>query len=215
VNPFSLVTLLALQSPADLLGLGGGTPAAGMPAEWKVRRVSGMTAPTATIRNDSAGRVLRLEGTGRAAWFYRELAVPVSESPGTLAWSWRVLTGPVGADLRVKRLDDSPMRVFVVFGGTRGAFGRSGRIIFYSVGGQDPAGYAGASHAGDRFHVVRMDDPADPQGWQAHRVTPFADYRRVWGGDPPAITAIGLMQDSDQTRSTASAEIRSLTWTPP
>jgi len=158
---------------------------------------------------------LRLEGTARAAWFYRELAATIPESPGTLAWSWRILTAPSGADLRSKRLDDSPMRVFVVFGGARGKFGRSGRIIFYSVGGREPAGYAGPSHAGDRFHIVRIAGMDDTPRWSDHRVSPFADYRRFWRGDPPPITAIGLMQDSDQTRSTAMAEIRTLTWSTP
>jgi hypothetical protein len=206
---------LALQLPTDLLGLGGAAPSSGMPAGWNVRAVSGMAAPTATIRRDSAGPVLRLEGTGRAAWFHRQLAVTIPESPGTLRWSWRVLTAPAGADLRAKRLDDSPLRVFVVFGGTAERFGRSGRIIFYSVGGRDPRWFAGASHAGDRFHVVRVAGMDELPGWSDHQVSPFADYRRFWRGDPPPITAIGLMQDSDQTRSTAVAEIRSLTWNGP
>jgi len=210
-----IVLSLALQLPTDLLGLGGGAPAVGMPTGWSVRAVSGVAAPTATIHRDSVGPVLRLEGTGRAAWFYRELPATIPESPGTLAWSWRILTAPTGADLRSKRLDDSPMRVFVVFGGQQGKFGRSGRIIFYSVGGRDPVGYAGASHAGARFHVVRVAGVDDVTGWSDHRVSPFADYRRFWRGDPPPITAVGLMQDSDQTRSTAVAEIRTLTWSPP
>jgi hypothetical protein len=107
------------------------------------------------------------------------------------------------------------MRVFVVFGGARGKFGRSGRIIFYSVGGREPAGYDGPSHAGDRFHIVRVTGMEGDPGWRDHRVSPFADYRRVWRGEPPPITAIGLMQDSDQTRSTAIAEIRTLTWNTP
>lgn len=211
-----IVLSLALQLPAtDLLGIGGAVPAVGMPAAWNVRGVSGMAAPTATIRRDSAGPVLRLEGTARAAWFYREVSPTIPESRGMLAWSWRILTAPTAADLRTKRLDDSPMRVFVVFGGQQGQFGRSGRIIFYSVGGRDPVGYAGASHAGDRFHVVRVAGMNDISEWSDHRVSPFADYRRIWRGEPPPITAVGLMQDSDQTRSTAVAEIRSLTWSPP
>lgn len=208
-----MVVTLALQLAAtDLLGIGGAVPAAGLPAPWNVRAVSGMRAPTATVRQDSLGPVLRLEGTARAAWFHREVAPVIPESGGTLTWSWRILAAPIGADLRTKRLDDSPMRVFVVFGGERGKFGRSGRIIFYSVGGTDPVGYAGASHAGDRFHVIRVAGASDLPGWSDHRVSPFADYRRIWRGEPPPITAIGLMQDSDQTRSTAAAEIRTLAW---
>jgi len=214
VNPH-LVLAFALQLPTDLLGLGGSTSGVGMPGEWNVRPVSGMQAPTATIRSDSGRGVVRLEGTARAAWFYREVAPAIPESRGSLMWSWRILTAPTGADLRAKRLDDSPMRVFVVFGGQQGKFGRSGRIIFYSVGGRDPVGHVGASHAGDRFHVMRVAGPEDGSGWRDHRVTPFADYRRIWRGEPPPITAIGLMQDSDQTRSSAVAEIRTLTWGTP
>jgi hypothetical protein len=211
----SLILSLAVQLPTDLLGLGGTAPSPGMPAGWQVRPVSGMDAPMTSTRNDSAGPVLRLEGTGRAAWFHRELPQPIAESPGTLDWSWRILAAPANADLRRKQLDDSPMRVFVVFGGARERFGRSGQIIFYSVGGREPAGFAAPSHAGSRFHIVRVAGADELAEWRSMSVSPFADYRRIWRKDPPPITAIGLMQDSDQTRSPAMAEIRRLTWSTP
>ncbi len=35
--------------------------------------------------------------------------------------------------------------------------------------------------------------------WREQELEPFEDYRRFWKNDPPAITAIGLMQDTDMT----------------
>ncbi len=48
--------------------------------------------------------------------------------------------------------------------------------------------------------------------WREQEVEPFKDYRRFWKNDSPAITAIGLMQDTDMTGGMAISELRSLVW---
>ena len=42
-----------------------------------------------------------------------------------------------------------------------------------------------------------------------------ADFRRIWGKEPPPITAIGVMQDTDDTGAMAVAELRRLEWQAP
>ena len=116
----ALVLLLALAhapaAPVDVLDLSYARAGTGLPPEWKVRAVRGSRAPESEIVRDAEGVRFRLRGAGRAAWFHRELPSEIVESDGALRWSWRVLDAPVEADLRVERLDDSPLRVFVVFG---------------------------------------------------------------------------------------------------
>ncbi len=214
--PFVLGLLGALiGAPLDILRLHETPIGPGIPVGWKVRAVRGQTAPDAEIRGEDAGPVFRVSGAGRAAWFYRELAPQVSEAAGALHWSWRVLEAPPGADLRQKQTDDSPIRVYVVFGKPGGLFGGSGRIIFYSFGNAEPGDYARSSHVSNKLHVIRVDGVAERGSWQDHTVEPFADFRRIWGKDPPPITAIGVMQDTDQTRAMAVAELRRLEWHAP
>lgn len=186
---------------------------AGLPSGWKVRGVRGQRAPDLEVTADQEGPRLRLSGTGRAAWFYRELPDEIHEASGALLWSWRVLSAPATADLRAPATDDSPIRVYVVFG-RPSLFRNSARIIFYSAGSTEPAGFARASFGSDKLHVVRIDGVAERGRWVDHAIDPFADYRRIWNAAPPPISAIGVMQDTDQTQGYAAAELRRLDWVP-
>lgn len=212
----ALLLLLVLAGvPIDLLRLADAAPGAGLPPGWKVRPVRGQTVPDTEIRADGNGPVFRVTGAGRAGWFYRELSPQLPEAAGSLHWSWRVFEGPAGADLREAQTDDSPIRVFVVFGRPGRLFAGSGRTIFYTYGNSEPPDYEGASHVSNKLHVIRLDGAAEWGAWQEHSVEPFADYRRIWHRNPPPITAIGVMQDTDQTRAMAAAELRQLEWRMP
>jgi len=211
-----VLVLLAgvLAQPLDILSLANAPLRAGPPPGWKVRNIRGRDAPEIEIRNDGEGPVLRIQGAGRAAWFYRELPTQLTESPGLLTWSWRVLQAPAGADLRQEKTDDSPLRVYVVFG-KPGLFGGSSRVIFYTFGAAEPEEYERASFISDKLYVIRVGGTPDVGRWRENAVMPFADYRRVWRRKPPPITAVGLMQDTDQTRARAVVELRRLEWLPP
>ncbi len=182
----------------------------GVPPGWQVRQVKGQTVPDLEIRDDGLDRVLRISGAGQAAWFYRDLRDEDLPDDPALSWSWRVLEAPPASDLQTVEGDDSPIRVYVVFGNPGALFGGSGRIIFYSYGNAEPDGYTAPSHQSDRMHVVRVDGAEERGVWRSHAVHPANDYRRIWGRAPPPITAIGVMQDTDQTGRRAVAEIKEL-----
>lgn len=203
-----------LAGPVVILSLANAPVRAGVPPGWKIRNIRGQIAPEIEVRNDGQGPVLRIHGTGRAAWFYRELPAQLAEAPGSLDWSWRVVQTATGADLRSEKTDDSPLRVYVVFG-KPGVFGGSSRVIFYTFGADEPVGYARASFVSDKLHMIRMGGTPDVGRWTDHSVKPFADYRQIWKRRPPPITAVGVMQDTDQTRSRAVGEVRRLVWVPP
>lgn len=216
----AMVVLLMLGSAVppdnaedrDLLGLRKVSVGPGVPDGWKVRPVRGHPMPDAEIRCVGNRLSLRLNGAGRAGWFYRETLIESSEADRRLHWSWRVDEAPAAADLGASATDDSPIRIYVVFGKVGGLFGGSGRVIFYSFGNHDPGGYSAPSHVSDRLHVIRVDGVADRGRWREHAADPFADYRRIWQKEPPPITAIGVMQDTDQTGDLAVAELRRLEW---
>jgi hypothetical protein len=123
-----------------------------------------------------------------------------------------VLEAPVAADLRRSETDDSPIRIIVVFGNPRGLFAGSGRVLFYSFGNREPQGFERVSQVSGRYHIIRVDGAAQRGAWRSHAAAVFADYRRLWRRDPPPITAVGVMQDTDQTGAGAVAELRQLEW---
>ncbi len=210
---WSWCLLLSLALPIDLLELDRAALGSGSLDGWELRPVKGADAPRFEIRMAGGERVLRVTGAGDAAWFHRRVSPRIEEGPGMLRWSWRVLRAPAGADLRIRDRDDAPLRVFVVFGNPRSLFGGSGRIVFYTWGNGEPEALTQPSFVSSRMQIVRVAGTSEvgPR-WREEAVHPFADYRRFWNREPPPITAVGIMQDTDMTHAMAVAELRELTW---
>jgi len=198
-----------IASLMDLLLLGAGLES-GLPPGWKVRAVGDLAPPAVAIEQVNREPALRLSSSGQAAWFYKQLARP--QTAGRLRWEWLVDRAPAGATLSDKDRDDSPIRVFVIFGKQGGLLRKAPRILFYSFGGAGEEGHSAPSHVSDRFHIIARDG-ADAVGeWREHEVDPQADFRRVFGREPQPITAIGVMQDTDQTGAAAVAFLKRLEW---
>lgn len=210
------VTVAPAVEP-DLLPLHGTRARTGLPTDWQLRTVRGRSAPAFSIHLDAPeGPRLRVEGRGQAAWAVRKLAMPISEETGRLHWSWRVLAQPANADLRLPERDDSPLRLIVVFGKPPGPLGGSGRILFYTWGNAEPEGFEARSAVSGKMHVIRAGGSSGlGEAWLDVAVSPFEDFRRLWKGTPPPITAIGVMQDTDATGERAIAELRSVRWLTP
>lgn len=198
----------AAGGPSDLLVLDQAPLGPGLPAGWEVRAVKGFERPQVEVALVDGRRVVRVAGAGRAGWIHRDLRPLGRREVDSLRWSWRVLSAPATSDLTAQATDDSPIRLYVIFGNPRAVLGGSGRIIFYSFGNAEPVGYQDRSHVSGRIQVVKVDGAADRGVWREHVVDPDADYRRIWRRLPPAITGIGLMQDTDQTGERAMAEVR-------
>lgn len=200
--------------PIDLLALQDAPLGNGLPSGWAIRKVRDQRPPTFAIDTADGAPVLRVSGEGQAAFAYRTVPDDLDLGAGVLRWSWRVLVAPAGADLRHKKRDDSALRVYVVFGKPGGLFGGNGRVIFYTWGNEEADLADRPSFASGRMHVVRVQRAADADSaWREHEVRPLDDFRKFWPTTkPPRITAIGVMQDTDDTRSAAVAELRSLQW---
>jgi hypothetical protein len=195
-------------------GLDRATVGQALPPGWEVRAVRGFDAPTSRVVSDAEfGRALRFEARGEAAFFWRELDSRLDPADGRLAWSWRVDRPVAGADLRVRERDDSPARLFVVFG-TRGIFSRP-RIIFYTWGNRETPGGHWSSPVDARMHILVLQDQAAPTGaWIEEDRDLLADYRSAFGRDPEPVSAVGFMIDTDDTGQTAVGLLGPVRWTP-
>ncbi len=211
----ALSLALAAGALVDFLELDRSVLGDRLPAGWSIRPVKGHPAPSFSIDELEGERVLRIRGSGAAAWAHNELEEPIAPMPGVLRWSWRVLQAPAGADLRSRRTDDSAIRVYVVFGKPGGLFGGKGRVIFYTWGNAEPDGLTLESFISDKIRIVRVAGASEAgEQWRAQEADPFGDYERFWQREPPPITGVGVMQDTDMTRSEAVAELRALYWEP-
>ncbi len=195
----------------DLLSLHAARAGDPLPPAWTVRAVRGQRAPMSMVIDSGGVRFLRLSGRASAGWFVRQVEVSLSDSVARLALSWRVLTSPAGADLRSPATDDSAVRFFVVFA-KRHRFDRTPRTLFYSTGSVEPTWYSRASFQSPALHVLRIGRSVADGMWNNVAVNPFADHERIWGEPSRGVVAIGLMQDTDNTRATALADVRTFSW---
>jgi hypothetical protein len=211
------VVVLAVQTPLaaqgaadpaqDLLGLEAAQPDATLPPGWITRAVRGQRSPMSRIVDSSGVRYMRVSGRGEAAWFVRQLPAPLRASAGRMHWTWRAPVSPSGADVGMPGTDDAALRVFVVFG-RHGNFLRKPRVLFYSLADGTPTAHRTSSPFGVRVAAR----PADTRDWMMAATNPFDDYRQLWGDAPPPIIAVGVMQDTDQTRSAAIGDVMHLHW---
>ncbi len=196
----------------DLLSLNRGHPGDALPVGWAVRAVRGQDAPSSSIVDSAGLRYLRIAGTSRAAWFVHELRMPLPVG-GRLSWRWRVPLAPVGASLSAASTDDAALRVFVVFA-RHGVFEMTPRALFYTISdGTPPVMPAGPRRKPLASLVAGL--PLTSLSWVSVTADPIADYRRLWQADAPRIVAIGVMQDTDQTRSAAIGDLLDLKWSTP
>ncbi len=200
------------QATIDLMALNGGKPGDALPKGWAVRAVRGQQAPSSSIVDSAGLRYLRIAGTSRAAWFLHELRMPLPVG-GQLSWRWRVPVTPVGANLSAASTDDAALRVFVVFA-RRGLFETTPRALFYSLADGSPPSVATGRRRKPLASLV-AGLPAATLSWVTVTADPIADYRRLWQTDAPRIVAIGVMQDTDQTRSAAVGDLFDLKWSTP
>lgn len=193
----------------DLLGLSAPSARAPLSNAWQVRAVRGEQAPELAVIDSVGAPFLRISGMARAAWHVNELASPWREPSARLSWLWRIGVAPAGADPAAAKTDDSALRVFVVFAKTS-RFTRTPRTIFYTAQPRGAVAYERPSFSGNDLFIIGIASPGAADVWTPVSVSPQADYQRIWKSTPPAIVAIGFMQDSDQTRSFARADLMSL-----
>jgi hypothetical protein len=195
----------------------------GPPAGWET--LTFKKAPRATrytIHREGEGWVLRAAARGSASGLYH----PLDLDPRVhriLTWRWKVERVLERADPRRKEGDDYAARIYVAFryepetatfwerttyGIYRALYGRypPRAAITYVWDGRLPAGTALPNPYTDRTRMlVVRSGPGEAGRWVAERRDIYADYRRLFGGEPPRLAGIGLMTDTDDTGEDAVA----------
>jgi hypothetical protein len=151
------------------------------------------------------------------------LALPDVDLDATpiLAWRWRVDHPIDNAAERTRAADDFAARVYVTFRFdptmasftermkhrmARAMFGDWvwGRALVYVWSSTAPAGTSWPNPRGDGSRIVSLG-PARVGAWRAAEVDVAADFTRFFGAKRPALQAVAVMSDTDQTCSQASA----------
>jgi len=210
----SASALLVLLSSASVLG------ANGLPANWEPLAFP-KKAPTSYEWSASSGALHAVADKSASGLIFRREG-PVAETP-ILRWRWMIAGTVAGGDERRKSGDDYAARVYVTFKYDPKLVGLATRLKYgaiKAVRGEYPpfnalvyiwanrlaAGESVSSPYTRRVQMVAVRSGSSGAGeWRAEERDVLADYRRLFGGEPPPYAGVAVMTDADDTRGAAEA----------
>ena len=143
-------------------------------------------------------RVLVATSEDAAAGLVRRFETPPPER-AILQWRWRVTRSLTENDReRERRGDDYAARVFVMFGDR--PFRRGTRALSYVWAGTEPVGARYRNPVVDDVATIVLRSGDGGAGrWHTEQRNLVVDFREAFGEDPPGISAIAVLVDTDDT----------------
>lgn len=212
MNAAALVVLL---SSAPLLAPNG------MPQGWEPLTFPKVPAHTAYAWSASSAAVHAKAENSASGLVFRHGGA-VADAP-VLRWRWKVAGTVPGGDENKKSGDDYAARVYVTFRYDPSRVGLATRLKYAAVKklrGEYPPHNAiayiwanklaaGESAPSPYTKLVMMTAVRSGNGsareWHAEERDVLADYRRLFGEEPPPYAGIALMTDTDNTGASAEA----------
>ena len=166
--------------------------------------------------------VLRAESNASASGLVKKINADPRDYP-LLTWTWRVSNVLVNGDVTKKSGDDYPARIYVTFAEDANQitlFQRTKRAAVKLLYGMAPPSAAiayvwatraevGSIHPNaftDRCRMIVVESgPAHLNHWRSAQRNIVDDFRSAFGTDPPRITGIAVMTDTDNTAESATA----------
>lgn len=142
---------------------------------------------------------------------------------GRVRFSWKVPALMAPADVALREQDDSPVRVVLAFAGDRTRFSMKDALLsqlsealtgepmpyatlMYVWSNQREPGTVVHSPRTERIRKIVLESGPRALGqWRDYERDIQADFEKAFGERPGALVGIGIMTDSDNTRSTAQA----------
>ena len=162
------------------------------------------------------------QSTSAASVLRQVVRVEVAEL-GHLRFSWKVPALISTASLRDRDLDDAPVRVVLAFEGDRSKFSARDAMLselahaltgepmpyatlMYVWGNKSASGAVLHNTRTSRIRKLVMESGPGKLGqWLEYERDVRADFEKAFGEPPGALVSIGIMTDTDNTRSMATA----------
>ena len=175
------------------------------PTQFTYARLDGRD--TVSVRADQSASMLR------------QVLRIEAQDLGRVRFSWKVPALIEQADLATRESDDAPVRIVLAFEGDRTRFtGKDAALselvraltgeplpyatLMYVWCNKRPAGTVITSPRTDRIRKLVVESGAVRLNqWLDYERDIRADYQRVFGEAPGALVGIGIMTDSDNTRT--------------
>lgn len=138
-------------------------------------------------------------------------------------WRWKIENVLQKGDVTTKEGDDYPARLYITFAYDESKIGfldqaqyELARLlhgqypptgaITYIWESRSPVGTVVPNPYTDRVKMIVIESGADKVGeWVTESRNLYEDYQRAFGDDPPAISGVAVMTDTDNTQESAVA----------
>lgn len=170
------------------------------PPDWKPRKDAGREVYS--VREQDGKRFLHAFSRGLGIQAAKEYAWDLAAYP-ILAWSWRPIEFPSGADERKSGTNDSAVSVYAVFPHNAWSV-KSLKYIWSAVAPVDV--HLTSSQGLTQVRVLRSGREGKGE-WVEERVNVVQDYKKYFGdGELPKPAGIAVLTDSDDTKSRAQGD---------
>lgn len=165
---------------------------------------------------------VQAESVGSASMLRQRLHIP-PQTLGQLSFDWQVANLMDGADMSKQGRGDSPVRVVLAFDGDRRSFSAHNAMLselsrvltgeelpyaplMYVWSNDLPEETVIVHPRTDRVRKIVVDSgPQHLQQWRHHVRDVRADFEKAFGEAPGELKALGIMTDSDNTKSRTRA----------
>jgi len=169
-------------------------------AGWGGKEFKGITEYS--IVKDGNVKVLRAVSNGAASGLVYEYEFDPVEYP-VLSWRWKIDDVLVKGDSRTKQGDDYAARVYVIF--PHWFFPKTRTINYIWANKLEKEAVQANAFVGNAMMIAVESGAQNAGKWVDVRRNIVADYRKVFGSEPPKVGAIAIMTDTDNTGESAMA----------
>lgn len=145
---------------------------------------------------------LRAESSASASGLFYKIDYNAVKEP-ILTWSWKVDNIIAKGDARTKTGDDYPARIYVVFPSL--LFWKTKALNYVWATSLSEGTVLPNAFTSNAMMVAVESGPAHIGQWRTYRRNIYQDFQKYFGGEPPAVGAIAIMTDTDNTGEKAAA----------
>ena len=175
-----------------------------------------------SLVEDDGTVVLKAVSDGSSSGLTREVTIDPRLYP-IVEWRWKIENVLNNGDVTTKEGDDYPARLYITFaydGSKVGFFEKAqyevARLIYgqypptgainYIWESKSPVGTMVPNPYTDRVQMIVIESGNEKVGqWVRESRNIHEDYQKAFGGDPPLISGVAVMTDTDNTRESAVA----------
>ena len=189
---------------------------------WETQHLPGKAPSRYRYAHTDARHAVLAEADSSASLLRQKRQVPASQL-GQVRFSWKVPALIANADMALRDADDSPVRLLLVFDGDRSKFSTKNAMLSelaQTLTGE-PMPYATLMYVWcnkrapgsviinprtDRIRKLVVESgTAHLNQWRDYERQIAADFEQAFGEPPGNLLGIGLMTDTDNTRSHTQA----------